>query len=326
MSVEVIKPGLLTTLQDRGRPGYAHLGIGRAGAFDGPALRIANALCGNAADACGLEFALHGPALRFHTDAWIALTGAPLRFQVDGADQSTWAPVHVAAGATATFGAMHSGCRGYLAVRGGFDVEPVLGSRSTDLNARLGPFDGRTLRTGDTLPIAPAAQRDPPAAMKPGHWRLDPHAWFARGSPTTLRLLPGTHLDRLDETSRRALFSEHFTVHVDSNRVGLRLSGPTLAWMAPLEVTSEGCVPGLLQLPPAGQPIAFGPECPVSGGYPRLGKIAEVDLPRLAQLRAGDALRFAACTFAEALHARQRRDHALAMLECAIAARLHESR
>lgn len=322
MTIEIIKPGLLTTLQDTGRPGFAQLGIGRAGAFDAPALRLANALCGNARGACALEITLLGPSLRFHADAWVAVTGAPIAFRIDGTERPTWAPVFVAAGSIVELGAMRCGCRSYLGVRGGFDVAQVLGSRSTDVNARLGPCDGRVLRADDALPIAAGAPHFP--AHPPPNWRLDPRPWFQerQDSPANLRLLPGSHFDKLTETSRNALFSDAFTVHADSNRVGLRLTGPNLAWTAPIEMISEACVPGLLQLPPSGQPIAFGPECPVSGGYPRIGQVVATDIPRLAQLRPGDALRFVPCTFDDALAALRERERALSVLENAIRQRL----
>jgi antagonist of KipI len=336
MTIEILKPGLLTTLQDAGRPGFAHLGIGRAGAFDAPALRIANALCGNPRDACALEITLLGPTLRFHGDAWIAITGAPIPFRINSADQSTWAPVFVAAGSTVELGAMRSGCRSYLAVCGGFDVTSVLGSRSTDVNARLGPFAGQPLRAGGALETGSGSffngnsrirdnakknEPDPVSAVSV-NWRLDPRPWFPENTPATLRLLPGSHFDKPKETSHKLLFSKIFTVQADSNRVGLRLSGPALEFGEPVEMVSEGCVPGLLQLPPSGQPIAFGPECPVSGGYPRIGQIAAVDIPRLAQRRPGDTLRFTSCTFDDALRALRERERALTRLETGIAARL----
>ncbi len=319
MTFEVLKPGLLTTLQDAGRPGFAHLGVGRSGAFDMPALRIANALCGNPSDACALEITLLGPTLRFHAEAWIAVTGAPLSVRIDDTDVPAWAPLRVRAGAVVALGAIAHGCRSYLAVRGGFDVEPVLGSRSTDLNAGIGPFGGRPLRAGDTLPIRATEDARP---ARPANWRADPRPWFDADPARPLRLLPGSHLDQLTDTSHKQLFSKSFKMQTDSNRVGLRLSGPVLEWSTPIEMVSEGCVPGLLQLPPSGQPIALGPECPVSGGYPRIGQIAAVDIPRLAQLRPGDALRFTRCTFDDAFAALQEREHALRQLETHIAARL----
>ena len=318
MTIEVVKPGLLTTLQDTGRPGFAHLGIGRSGAFDLPALRIANALCGNPRGACALEITLLGPTLRFRDDAWLAITGAPLPVAVDGVPARMWSPLHVPAGATVTFGAMRSGCRSYLAVRGGIDAQSVLGSRSVDVNAALGPCDGRALRVRDLLAIGGSADtpRFTPA------WWLDAEPWFDPDGTNPLRVLPGSHLERLTESSRNTLFSHAFNVQPDSNRVGIRLAGPALAFDAPIDMISEGCVPGLLQLPPSGQPIAFGPECPVSGGYPRLGQVAAVDLPRLAQCRPGDTLRFTPCTLDEARHALLERERMLARLEAHIALRL----
>lgn len=320
MSIEVVKPGMLTTLQDGGRSGHAHLGIGRSGAFDAPALRIANALCGNPRDACALEVTLLGPTLQFQTATWIAVTGAPVPLASDGRELPRWAPVQVPAGARLSLGVMPRGCRSYLAVRGGLDAGPVLGSRSADLNAALGPFDGRPLRAGDRLAIATADTRTPTRATS--GWWLDARPWFVDDATQPLHLLPARHQAALTDASRRALFAGAFTVQADSNRTGLRLQGPPLAWQAPLEVVSAGCVPGLLQLPPSGQPIVFGVECPVSGGYPRIGQIAAIDLPRLAQARPGAMLRFASCTLADAWHALQKRERALAELETRIASRL----
>lgn len=329
MTVEVIKSGLLTTLQDRGRIGCAHLGVGRAGAFDAPALRIANALVGNPDDACGLEMTLLGPTLRFHRNAWIAATGAPLSLSVNGHDAPMWAPVHVSAGTHVVLGAMLTGCRSYLAVRGGFDIEPVLGSRSTDLNAALGPFKGHALQTGDTLKIGEGVHGMRGRAVtsgRPSHpppaWRLDPRPWFDGAPPHSLRLIQGSHFSSLSTRSRKLLFDATFTVQANSNRVGLRLAGPKLAWDTPVEMISEAGIAGLLQLPPSGQPIVFGVECPVSGGYPRIGQVAAVDLPRLAQLRPGDALHFTPSTLAQALSALREREQALLRLEANIAARL----
>lgn len=333
MSIEVLKPGLLTTPQDRGRPGYAQLGIGRAGAMDAPALRLANALAGNPADACALEITLLGPTLRFRADAAIALTGAPIEARIDGARVPLWAPIRVRTGATLALGGMRHGCRSYLAVRGGFAFAPVLGSRSLDVNAALGPLDGRALRAGDVLPVgadadAPhpaSSQRDaapsPPQAISPD-WSLDFRPWFDGEAQRPLRLLPATHTRNLDAASRAALFEGAFRVAADSNRVGYRLDGPRLALAAPLELVSEASVAGTVQLPPSGQPIVLMAEHPVSGGYPRIGHVAAVDLPRLAQRRPGDAVRFAATTPEEARRRLAEREHRLQRLEAAIALRL----
>ncbi|MEO6968987.1 MAG: biotin-dependent carboxyltransferase family protein [Rhodanobacteraceae bacterium] len=332
MTIEVIKNGLLTTPQDLGRAGYTHLGIGRAGAFDLPALRIANALSGNYVDDCALEITLLGPTLRFHRDAHIAMTGASAPMHIDGIEQPMWSPCFVTAGSLLTIGAMRSGCRAYLAVRGGFAFEPVLGSRSLDVNAALGPLDNRALRAGDVLQVGnaggpklarKAGQRV--TATEPQHWCVDPHSWFDPDSRHHLRLLPGRHFDQLDASSRAALFAEPFRVANDSNRVGVRLEGPRLSLSEPVETISEGCVAGTLQLPPSGQPIALGVEHPVSGGYPHIGQIISVDLPILAQRRPGDALRFVPCSLDEALRLLHKRERQLHDMENAIQQRLVEN-
>ncbi|MGH8114998.1 MAG: biotin-dependent carboxyltransferase family protein, partial [Rhodanobacteraceae bacterium] len=188
----------------------------------------------------------------------------------------------------------------------------------------LGPFGGRPLRTGDVLKIGKTGGKRHAAkgTVTAPQWSIDARPWFDDDPAHALRLLPGTHLDNLTEISRKGLFSQYFIVDTDSNRVGLRLNGPRLEWTSPIEMVSEGCVPGLLQLPPSGQPIALGPESPVSGGYPRLGQIIAVDLPRLAQRRTGDAVRFRPCTSEEAWRALRERETGLRRLERRITARL----
>ena len=328
MSVEVLKPGFMTTLQDGGRPGHADLGIGRAGAFDAPARRLANALAGNPSGAAVLEITLLGPTLQFRGDCRFAVTGAPLPMRLDEVDVPLWTPLHARVGQTLSFGAMRAGCRAYLAIGGGFNVPVVLGSRSTDVNAAIGPLGGRPLHAKDSLATdeagddsGPFPNRTSPVRTR-ATWSLNSRHWFDPDPDLPLRLLPGTHTDRLDSGSRAALFGATFHVGLDSNRVGVRLDGPRLALAAPVELASEGCVPGTVQLPPSGMPIVLGVEGPVSGGYPRIGQLAAVDLPRLAQRRPGDALRFTSCTLADALQALDSRERALRRLEAAIALRL----
>ncbi|HEX6614449.1 MAG TPA: biotin-dependent carboxyltransferase family protein [Rhodanobacteraceae bacterium] len=335
MSIEVLKPGLLTTPQDRGRTGYAHLGVGRAGAFDPPALRLANALAGNPPDACALEITLLGPTLKFHADAWIALAGAPIAVHADGQPIPTWAPACVHKGAVLAFGVMRQGCRAYLAVNGGFDFEPVLGSRSLDVNAALGPL-GRPLRAGDTLKVGSGSfagdratsrilpgKNEPDSIISP-RWSINPQPWFNVDQELPLRLLPGSHAPLLDTKSRALLYTQGFHVAADSNRVGCRLEGEPLELSETVEMVSEACVAGTVQLPPSGQPIALAVEHPVSGGYPRIGQIAAVDLPRLAQRRPGDALRFTPCTLEEARQALRERERQLREMEAIVANRLKQ--
>jgi biotin-dependent carboxylase-like uncharacterized protein len=310
MSLEVVRAGMLTTIQDRGRRGWAVLGVGTAGAMDDVALRLANALVGNEYDAAVLEITLVGPRLRFDEAATVALTGA------EHPDFPMWRAVRVDAGHVLDFGAARHGARAYLAIAGGFEVERVLGSASTDVNARL----GRPLRDGDRLAIGSGGS---PLQRSHAAWSLDPCPWFDPNPADPIRLIRGTHFDALDDASRAALFDGEFRITPDSNRVGFRLDGPRLALSAPLELVSEPLAAGTLQLPSGGQPIALMAEHPTVGGYPRIGHVAAVDLARLAQRRPGDTVRFAAIDLDDAQTRYLEREHALARMIDAIHERLH---
>lgn len=324
MSVHVLKPGLLSSLQDAGRPGHAALGVGRAGAMDGPAWQLANALAGNAHGEAAIECTLLGPTLRFDQPAVIALGGAAIAAHVGGVAIPMWTRCALPAGSVLQLGGIAVGCRTYLALRGGFDVPPLLGSRSSDLHARLGHADGRALRAGDVLPIGSAAappMRAGDEAIRMLPWSLDPQPWFDfRQRP--LALLRGSHSDQLDADSQQQLVHGRFVLSKDSNRTASRLDGHTLRLQAPLELISEATLPGTLQLPPSGQPIVLLAEAPVTGGYPRIGQIAAVDLPPLAQRRPGDTVCFRESTLDEALARLAAREQRLHRLLAAIAQRL----
>ena len=319
MSVLVLKPGMLTTVQDRGREGSAALGVSRAGAMDDVSLRIANALVGNEADMAAIEITLIGPRLRFERAATIALTGAECPLRIDGAEAAAWRPVAIDAGAVIEIGATKRGARAYLAVAGGFRVDAVLGSASTDINACLGPFDGHGLKEGNRLEFG-VPQSAPRA--KRVRWSVDPRPWFDPDSEYPIRLMPGSHFDALDAASRAALFEVEFRIAPDSNRVGFRFDGPRLALSAPIELVSEPVASGTLQLPPGGQAIALMVEAPTIGGYPRIGQIAAVDRQRLAQRRPGDAVRFAAIDLDDAQTRYLERERELARLIETIGERL----
>jgi antagonist of KipI len=329
--MQVLRPGLLTTVQDTGRFGLQSRGIGPGGAMDPLALRLANLLVGNAPSAAALELTLTGPALRFDADALIAITGASLSPAIDGAPVPSGHAILARAGTTLTFGECTAGCRAYLAVAGGIDVPVVLGSRATNLRAKFGGVEGRALRAGDTLPVG-VPTHDALQLMarlgKGGRTWIADHAGFSRelttqaGLDAPLRLLPGAATDRLAIDSRSAMLDATFRVSTRSDRMGYRLDGPILDVALAGDRTSEAVTWGTVQLPPDGQPIVLLADRQTTGGYPVIGHVAAVDLPVLAQRKPGDQLRFAATTLAAAQHGLLERERSIVIATHA----LHASR
>jgi biotin-dependent carboxylase-like uncharacterized protein len=271
--IEVMRPGPLTTVQDLGRPGYAHLGVPHSGAADRASLCLANRLTGNPEDAACLELTFGGAALRFDSGAWIAVTGAPLPMRPGAMN----APFHVPAGSVVEFGTPAAGVRTYVAVRGGLDVPPVLGSRSADLLSGLGPAP---LAAGDRLPVGSTS----------GVINVDVAPGLRLERDPVLRITAGPR-DEWFETLA-PLVGEGYEVTAQSNRVGVRLDGPPLTRRREGELASEGMVTGALQVPPNGLPIIFLADHPTTGGYPVAAVLAAADVPRAAQLRPGQRVRF----------------------------------
>lgn len=287
--VEVIAPGLLSTLQDLGRDGWRHLGVARAGALDPDAARLGNRLVGNAPEAAVLELTLHGPTLRFDAPIRIALTGRCVAARFDGIALPMGRPIDLPAGSL-SLGAVRDGARAWLAIDGGFAATPVLGSRSTDLRGGFGGHDGRALRAGDRLALVPGSMFAIQAPRIPGWW-ADPEFDDHRDAP--VRYMPCA------DAAAAALARQAWQVSAASNRQGLRLHGAPLASERAGSL-SEPVAPGTLQLPPDGQPIVLLADAQTVGGYPRLGHVIAADLPRLAQLPPHATLRFQACTAAQA--------------------------
>lgn len=275
--IEVLRAGPLTTVQDLGRPGFAHLGVPRAGALDGPALRLANRLVGNPPGAAGLEVTAGGCSLRLSSAGTVALTGACASFWVAGRPAGFGLPVPVPAGAVVTVGRAVHGVRSYLAVGGGIEVEPVLGSRSTDTLSGLGP---PPLRDGDALPLGPSAE---PSTVDFVPWRPPPAA-------LALRIALGPRADWFTDEAVAALLGTVYTVSPVSNRVGARLSGAALPRAVVEELPSEGIVLGAVQVPASGQPLIFLADHPTTGGYPVIGVID--DVTPLAQAVPGTTVTF----------------------------------
>ncbi|MGW6917766.1 5-oxoprolinase subunit C family protein [Kitasatospora sp. NPDC054939] len=282
VELEVVRPGPLTTVQDLGRRGVAHLGAPRAGALDEPALIAANRLVGNAPDTAGLETTLAGVALRAHGPVVVAVTGAPAPVRIDGRPAPWGAAVTVPAGALLDIGAATHGVRSYLAVAGGIAVPAVLGSRSADVLSGLGPAP---LSVGDRLPVG----ADGPTG---GMAVPDLVPLPAPPAELVLRLRLGPRADWFEPASIAWLPREHYTVAPASNRIALRTEGPSITRARNGELPSEGMVTGAVQIPPDGRPVVFLADHPTTGGYPVIGVVPPTDLHAAAQARPGTPVRF----------------------------------
>lgn len=276
-TLRVVSTGPLALVEDLGRPGLAHLGVGASGAFDRAALRLANRLVGNPEAAAGLEVLLGGAELVPDTGCWLAVTGAWGEVAFDGTAVEPHTATLLPAGARLVLPPARSGLRYCVAVRGGVDVPAVLGSRSRDTLAALGP---PPLASGDVLPIgAPPHEGVPAADLVP----VDPPA----DGTVRLDILPGPRRDWFDATAWEALPTAPWTVSPRSDRTGIRLNGPALARVRMEELPSEGMVPGAIQVSPDGSPTVLGVDAPVTGGYPVIAVVADSSFDRLAQLRPG---------------------------------------
>jgi biotin-dependent carboxylase-like uncharacterized protein len=276
-SVTVLATGALTTMQDVGRPGQAALGVGRSGACDRVSYRLANRLVGNAEDAAVLEVTFGGLHLRADADVMIATTGA----RCAGTAPHN-APFYLRTSQEMRLGPPNSGLRTYVAVRGGFTADPVLGSRSTDVLSGLGPAEvsvGDVLDVGEPRFPAPGVDAAPVAEPDDGD--------------VTVRVVPGPRRDWFTNESWDHLVGGPYTVTSDSNRVGLRLDGEPLQRTGTEELPSEGMVRGALQIPPTGKPVLFLADHPVTGGYPVIGYVQDHDVDRCGQLRPGQTVHFA---------------------------------
>lgn len=290
-ALRVIRPGLRTTVEDLGRRGVAAWGVPPGGAFDAISLEAANLLVGNAPEAAGLEWTLRGPELGAEEDVVLALVGSDFGARLSAGATSRNVPLGQAAawrkGETLAAGFSRGGSRGWMAVSGGIDVPPAMGSRSTDVASGFGGLAGRALRAGDTLSIGEAA-----GTPLSSRWS-GPFAPPAEG-PVVLRVLPGPQLADFPRGFAGALEEIRFRVGQDSNRTGVRLErreGPKLPPGGPKEIEPEGTTLGAIQLPGGLGPIALGPDRPTTGGYPKPALVAAADVGILARLAPGMQVR-----------------------------------
>ena len=295
MSIQIIRPGPLASVQDLGRYGHRQLGICPGGALDTQALTLANRLVGNADSAAGLELTMGSCEIRFDQDTRIALAGEAFGATLDGVSLVPCWSVPVQAGQTLRLGGAASGVRPglrtWLAVAGGIDVPMVLGSRSTDLKAGFGGLEGRALRKGDRLAIGASRLDEAQRWRRPFGVRA-PESGDAPGEPTTLRVLPGPEAEQFLQASRKLLHAEDWRITPQSNRMGSRLAGPELKRKkGSTDMLSAGVVPGTVQVPPSGQPIILLGDAQTTGGYPRIAVVIRADLWKLAQAPLGGRLR-----------------------------------
>ena len=316
MSIQVIKPGLLSTVQDAGRHGLRHLGVVSGGAMDVVALEVANALVGNRAGEAALEMTILGPELVFESEVLVALCGARFEAFADGEPLPWNRPVLLEKAARLRIRQGTAGSRAYLAVAGGIGTAPVLGSRSTYLPARYGGLEGRALRAGDVLPLSGDVakisvqryqglkNRREAHGLRTVGWSV-PALTLPEREPIVVHAMQGRHHDLFDAAAQRAFFEATWRVSPDSNRMGFRLGGPVLARAEAGEILSEPACLGTVQVPANGTPIALMADHQTTGGYPKIAEIAAADVPRLAQLAPGGTVQFARCTLEQAQELRR---------------------
>ena len=295
--IDVLQPGLLTTIQDSGRWGHQHFGVPVAGPMDRSSHRLGNLLVGNRASCATLEVTLSGPRLAFRRELLFAVTGAPFDLTLDGAPLAM-NTVHAGrAGQQLAFGPRRAGARAYVAVAGGIDSPPVLGSRATHVGSATGGLDGRALRAGDRLALGADVERTArPGEARPGVVRVP-------DAGARVRMIPGPHDDRFGPRGIATLEAGRYRITADSNRMGYRLAGPPLAQAASSELISGAVPTGAIQVPPSGEPIVLMADHQTTGGYARIGTVISADVPVVAQLAPSDWIEFEACTLEVALRA-----------------------
>jgi biotin-dependent carboxylase-like uncharacterized protein len=323
MVVNVNKPGLATTVQDLGRPGYYHLGIPISGAMDRFALKAANLLVGNKEDDAGLEIVFAGPELLFDERRIVAVTGADLPAKLDGELRPSWTAFVVEAGQVLSFDFLKKGARAYLAISGGIDVPFVLGSRSTYPLGGLGGYQGRALKVGDVLKFGPgAAEPKPTAHVAPGLRR-------ETAGEFELRVLPGLYWNRITDEAGVNFFADTWKVAPEADRIGYRFRGgrplsfvprqqPFGAGADPSNVVDCGYPYGSVQIPAGAEPIVLHRDAVTGGGYFMLGTVIAADMDLIGQMQPHQAMHFVKVDMDQALAARKAERHRLERLKAAL--------
>jgi biotin-dependent carboxylase-like uncharacterized protein len=305
--IEVLSKGALNTVQDLGRYGYRKIGVSVAGAMDNLALAAGNLLLGNHPNCAGIEVTIFPFRVRFHASTRIAVTGADCAADLDGEPLLPWWAAVAKRGQVLSLSTPARGCRAYLVLRGGVDVPVVLNSRSTDLKAKFGGHEGRSLKKGDRLALLANDRDFGPDPLKAGCGVEPPHVAFplsdSREGTVAVRVIPAAEYEKFPEEGRAQFWDDPWRITPESNRQGYRLAGFPLPMSGHSEMLSYGLVPGTIQVPPSGQPIIQMSDANTSGGYPKIGTVIEADMWRLAQARLTDNLRFVQTSIPEAIAA-----------------------
>jgi len=318
--ISVKDPGLATTIQDLGRNGYYHLGIPQGGALDQYSARVANVLVGNSENSAVLECTYTGPSLVFEFDATVAVTGAPTSIRIDGEEKPQWTCIEIGAGETLDFGTIKAGARFYIAVRGGFDVPIVLGSRSTYIPGALGGIDGRKLEVGDVIPcgdgdrLSPVKVQQVPEELRPEF-----------SAEIELRIILGLYDHKLTNQGIVNLTTKPWTLTPVADRAGMRFQGPGVEWKDesqpfgagsdPSNIVDAGYAVGSIQIPGGTSPIVLHRDSVSGGGYAMVGTVISADMDKVARATPGTKTSFIAIEMEEALEARRSYNRAIEELQ-----------
>ncbi|MGE7903137.1 biotin-dependent carboxyltransferase family protein [Peribacillus sp. NPDC094092] len=327
MSLRVIKPGLLTSIQDLGRKGFQQHGVIVSGAMDGHSLRIANMLVGNEEGEAVLEITLMGPTIMIEKNCLISITGGNLSPAIDNRAVPMWKPILVKKGSILRFEGCKSGCRAYLSVSGGFAIPEVMESKSTYLRAGIGGYMGRALKADDVLafdePLKIIGDRAFKGSFSFPKWFVNEKEFMPGGKPL-IRFIDGSQYERFTDSSKDSFVAGTYKVSNQSDRMGYRLSGSTLELKDNGELLSEAVTNGSVQVPPDGNPIILLADSQTTGGYPKIAQVITADLPIIAQVKPGESIQFSRVNLKEAEKLLLQKERQLKELQVSISLALNK--
>ena len=327
MSIKVLRQGLLTTIQDLGRHGFQKFGVIVGGAMDSYSLRLGNLIVDNIENEAALEITLYGTTLQFEVETLIAITGANFLPTIDDKPAPLWSPIVVKKNSVLKFHTAVDGSRAYIAIAGGIDIPEVMGSKSTYLRANIGGFKGRALQKGDVLPLNSSkvfnSKTSKIIQKNKANWSINYSNLINFGKHQIIRVTQGTEFDRFDKESKHKLLTEHFTLSLQSDRMGYRLEGSSLSLSEIFDLMLRGKILSIIQIPPSGQPIILMADRQTTGGYPKIGQVISADLPTLAQLPPKATIQFQLVTLEEAEQAFIQNEQKINLLKKAINYKLY---